>query len=138
MSLISLVIQNIRVYECIDLEPSPHLNLVSGANASGKTTLLEAIYLLGTRRSFRTAQTEQLRKNGSSDLSVTGNLVKADGETTRLGLSLGVDGRRASINGLETKQVSSLARHLPLQVISPDTHYDFQQSAKHRRGVLEL
>ena len=137
MSLISLALRNIRLYERIHLEPSPHLNLFSGANASGKTTLLEAIHLLGTGRSFRTAQTEQLRKNGSNDLSVTGNLVKADGETTRLGLSLGIDGRRASINGLETKQVSNLARHLPLQVISPDTHYEYQQSAKHRRGILD-
>lgn len=137
MSLVSLALQNIRVYESVHLEPSPHLNLVSGANASGKTTLLEAIHLLGTGRSFRTTQSEQLRRNGLNDLSVTGKLKQAGGETIRLGLTLGIDGRRASINGLETKQVSNLALHLPLQVISPDTHYEFQQNAKHRRGVLD-
>lgn len=137
MSLISLVIQNIRVYECIDLEPSPHLNLVSGANASGKTTLLEAIHLLGTGRSFRTAQAEQLRRNGSSSLSVSGKLTTDHDENIRLGLTHSADGRRVSINGIEQKQVSSLALHLPLQVISPDTHYEFQQNAKHRRGLLD-
>jgi len=42
-----------------------------------------------------------------------------------------------SLNGIEQKQISSLAQHLPLQAISPDTHYEFQQSARHRRGVLD-
>jgi DNA replication and repair protein RecF len=137
MSLVSLDIQNIRVYERIHLEPNPYLNLVSGANASGKTTLLEAISLLGTGRSFRTAQAEQLRRSGTTDLSVSGKLSTIGGETIRLGLTHGVEGRRVSINGLEQQQVSNLALHLPLQVISPDTHYEFQQSAKHRRGVLD-
>jgi len=137
MPLVSLELKNFRLYERIHLEPNSHLNLISGANASGKTTILEAIYLLGTGRSFRTKHADQLRRNDSSDLSVVGNLQKADHEITRLGLSLGIDGRRASINGLEQKKVSNLALHLPLQVISPDTHYEFQQSAKHRRGVLD-
>lgn len=137
MSLVSLELQNIRVYERTKLEPNPHLNLISGANASGKTTLLEAIYLLGTGRSFRTAHADQLRRNGSFDLSVVGKVHKDGGETVRLGLVHSIDGRRVSINGLEQKQVSNLALHLPLQVISPDTHYDFQQNAKHRRGVLD-
>lgn len=137
MPLVSLELHNIRVYEHIQLEPNPHLNLISGANASGKTTLLEAIHLLGTGRSFRTAQVEQLRRNGSSDLWVVGKLHKEGGETVRLGLTYNTDGRRVSINGLEQKLVSGLALHLPLQVISPDTHYEFQQNAKHRRGVLD-
>ena len=137
MPLVSLELHNIRVYERIQLEPSPHLNLISGANASGKTTLLEAIHLLGTGRSFRTTQADQLRRNGSSDLSIVGKLNKEGGETVRLGLTHNTDGKRVSINGLEQKLVSNLALHLPLQVISPDTHYDFQQTAKHRRGVLD-
>ena len=42
------------------LELHPHVNLITGANGSGKTSLLEAIYLLGRGRSFRTRHTEQL------------------------------------------------------------------------------
>lgn len=137
MPLVSLEFHNIRVYERAQLEPNPHLNLISGANASGKTTLLEAIYLLGTGRSFRSTQTEQLRRNGSTNLSVFGKLYKEGDETVRLGLTHNIDGRRVSINGQDQKLVSNLALQLPLQVISPDTHYDFQQNAKHRRGALD-
>ena len=137
MPLVSLDLQNIRVYKHTHLEPNPHLNLVSGANASGKTTLLEAIHLLGTGRSFRTAQAEHLRRSEFHELRVVGKLEQANGEIVRLGLSHGVDGRRVSINGLAQQQVSNLALHLPLQIISPDTHYEFQQSARHRRGTLD-
>ncbi len=137
MPLVFLGLENFRAYERVQLLPNPHLNLISGANASGKTTLLEAIHLLGTGRSFRTAQVEQLCRNGSSGLSVVGKLQIGSGENIRLGLAHSAESRRVSINGLEQKKVSSLALHLPLQVISPDTHYEFQQSAKHRRGVLD-
>lgn len=137
MPLVSLELHNIRVYERAQLEPNPHLNLISGANASGKTSLLEAIHLLGTGRSFRTAQAEQMRRNGSTDLSVIGKLHKEGSEAVRLGIIHNINGRKVSINGLEQKLVSNLALHLPLQVISPDTHYDFQQNAKHRRGILD-
>lgn len=137
MPLVTLELQNIRIYERAKIEPNPHLNLIAGSNASGKTTLLEAIHLLGTGRSFRTLQSDQLRKTGSAGLSVTGKLLKENGELARLGLVYGADGRRMSVNGLEKKKTSQLAMHLPLQIISPDTHYDFQQYAKHRRGVLD-
>lgn len=137
MPLVSLDLQNIRIYKHAHLEPNPHLNLVSGANASGKTTLLEAIHLLGTGRSFRTVQAEHLRRSENHELSVVGKLEQPSGEIIRLGLSHGVNGRRVSINGQEHQQVSNLALHLPLQIISPDTHYEFQQSARHRRGILD-
>jgi len=97
---------------------------------------LEAVHLLGTGRSFRTAQAEQMKKNGSTGLSVAGKLQKYGGETVRLGLVHSAEGRRVSINGLKKRSCQS-GLHLPLQVISPDTHYDFQQNPKHRRGVLD-
>jgi DNA replication and repair protein RecF len=138
MPLELLELHNLRIYESAQLSPDPHLNLISGPNASGKTTLLEAIHLLGTGRSFRTTQVEQLQRNTASDLSVFGHLRQnGDASSVRLGFIHTETGRRASINGLEQRQVSGLAQHLPLQAISPDTHYEFQHSAKHRRSALD-
>ena len=138
MSLVSLELKNIRVYKHANLAPDPHLNLITGKNASGKTTLLECIHLLGTGRSYRTAQLEQLQRNTTSNLSVVGQLLTQETGLVRLGLvHTTEEGRRVSINGHEQRQISGLAQHLPLQVVSPDTHYEFQHSAKHRRGVLD-
>jgi DNA replication and repair protein RecF len=138
MSLELLELHNLRIYESAQLSPDPRLNLVSGANASGKTTLLEAIHLLGTGRSFRTTQIEHLQRTSAQNLGVTGHIRQnGDISSIRLGFSRTDAGRRATINSLEQRQVSSLAQYLPLQAISPDTHYEFQNSAKHRRGVLD-
>jgi len=44
----------------LTLEPSPRFNVLSGDNGQGKTNLLEAIYLVGTLRSFRTQHAREL------------------------------------------------------------------------------
>ena len=138
MPLISLEIQNIRIYERARFTPDPQLNLIVGDNASGKTSLLEAIYLLGLGRSFRTNQIEQLQKRDGHGLSVHGGVGEPGAQShNQLGFVHGEQGRRATINGLAQKQISALAQHLPLQAISPDTHYEFRNSARHRRGVLD-
>ena len=90
-----------RFYERAKIAPDSHLNLISGANASGKTTLLEAIHLLATGRSFRTAQTEQLQKHTTVKMGVVGQLQTDGAGLVRLGLVHTAEGRRVSINGLE-------------------------------------
>jgi len=52
--LTHLALSNVRNYAELDLEPAPGLNVFVGANAQGKSNLLEAIAMLGTGKSFRT------------------------------------------------------------------------------------
>ena len=58
MSLAELRIENLRCIESAVLEFSPELNLIAGENGAGKTSILEAIFLLGRGRSFRTRSSE--------------------------------------------------------------------------------
>jgi len=58
------------------LEPHPRFNVFSGDNAQGKTNLLEAIYLLGTLRSFRAAKTEELVGFGAEKARVRARVEK--------------------------------------------------------------
>ena len=64
MSLDSLGIEDFRCIEKADLALHGRCNLISGENASGKTSLLEAIFVLGRGRSFRTARAEALIRGG--------------------------------------------------------------------------
>ena len=50
MHLRTLRLHNFRQYEEAAFEFSPHLNVIRGPNARGKTTVLEAIYMLMTGR----------------------------------------------------------------------------------------
>ena len=64
MSLGQLSIQNLRCLRQVELDLHPGRNLIVGANGSGKTSLLEAIFLLGRGRSFRTRNSERLITHG--------------------------------------------------------------------------
>ena len=48
-------LRDVRRFEAVDFHPRPGFNLVTGANGSGKTSLLEAIHLLAHARSFPAA-----------------------------------------------------------------------------------
>lgn len=134
----ALEIRNIRVYEQAKLYPDPGLNLIWGPNASGKTSLLEAIYLLGTGRSYRSKQLEHLQRHGSEEFGVHAKLTtNSDQDSVQIGFSFSAVGRRISLNGLPQSQISSIAQLFPLQVISPDSHYEFRSSSRQRRAALD-
>ena len=59
------------------LEFHPQFNLITGANAAGKTTLLEAIDLLSRARSFRTRNARELISHGETEYLLAGEVVSA-------------------------------------------------------------
>ncbi len=72
MSLLDLTIDDLRCVERAELHLHPGHNLIWGGNGSGKTSLLEAIFLLGRGRSFRTRNSERLIRHGRDRLVVFG------------------------------------------------------------------
>ena len=60
MQLTRLSLTNFRVFNRLDLEVPPKLIMISGANAQGKTSILEAVAYLATFSSFHTATDRQL------------------------------------------------------------------------------
>ena len=139
MALVSLEIRNLRIYEHTKIYPGPGLNLLVGANASGKTSVLEAIHLLAKGRSYRTQQIENVQRNGTDSLSVQGTLQteSAVNASTDIAFLYNEGIRRLIINGFPQSKASVAAQLFPLQVISPDSHYEFRTSARERRSVLD-
>ena len=60
-----------------EIEFDRRFTLISGPNASGKTSLLEAIYVLGRGRSFRTRRLERLIRHGADRFVVFGEVDDA-------------------------------------------------------------
>ncbi len=71
-----------RNHRTLNWSPSPKLNLLSGANARGKTNLLEALGFLLTGRSFRTSRLAELPMWGGERAWVAGELRRAEGTRT--------------------------------------------------------
>ena len=76
MGLCRLGVQDFRCIANAELLVDSRCNLISGDNASGKTSLLEAVFFLGRGRSFRTTRYDGLFRKGTSRLTVTGRLAK--------------------------------------------------------------
>ena len=82
MYLRSLTLENLRCYRHARFELPPGLTVILGANASGKTTLLEAVYLLATTTSPRATNARALIRHGESWGRVTGVFEREGRELT--------------------------------------------------------
>ncbi len=95
-----------RNLQPLDLAPSPGSHLLLGGNGAGKTSLLEAIYVLATTRSFRAGQVVDCVAHGANELELWGE-VETD-RRAALAVSVREGVRQRSVNGKPT----SLADHL--------------------------
>lgn len=76
MIIKTLRLRNFRNYRDETFSFGPKLNIIHGGNAQGKTNLLEAIYLLSTGKSFRTAHLNELIMQGQSFFQLDAEIVK--------------------------------------------------------------
>jgi len=136
MHLTELRIQNLRNIEAEQLDLAPGLNLFLGANGAGKTSILEAAYLLSHGGSFRTHQTEHLQRRGVEALALFAQ-VRTDSLTRRLGL-LRQDGRwTAKLDGDGSAKLTDLFAACAVVCFEPGSHALISGSADGRRGFLD-
>lgn len=133
MGLRSLQLSQFRCFETAELEPAPGINLITGRNASGKTSLLEAIFLLGRGRSFRSGRREAMIREGAARLRAVARL---DGDQV-LGMEVDRDGWTARAGGQAVGQLSQLSDWLAVQVMDPEVHRLVQEGPGERRRYLD-
>jgi len=129
-------VSDFRCIETAELTFSPDFNLVCGPNASGKTSLLEALAYLGRGKSFRGASTGDLVRHGASEFVLFGE-TESDGGGRRLGVRNSREGLEVRIDGSGEGGVAALADALPLQVIDPEVHSLVAGGPELRRRFLD-
>ncbi|XOV86212.1 MAG: DNA replication/repair protein RecF [Pseudomonadota bacterium] len=122
MTLCRLGISHIRNISNANVELSNGVNLFVGPNGSGKTSILESVYFLGSGRSFRNNSVEPLISRGEQACVVFGSIIGKQNQRVTLGVKRGRDGsREIRRNGEKVQRASLLARSLPTIVLGPDT-----------------
>lgn len=104
--LIALGLYDVRNYAELELETPAGLNLFVGANAQGKSNLLEAIGMLATGKSFRTNRDGELVRWGAARATIGGDaLVGAGRIRLACEITAGAHGVRKSyrLNGESIK-----------------------------------
>ncbi len=136
MALGRVQVTDFRCLQSAEIHPDRHFTLISGPNASGKTSLLEAIYVLGRGRSFRTRRLEHLIRHGAERF-----VVFAEIETATRRVPMGVEGSRtgmrAQIDGDKPSSLAELALFLPVQIIDPEVHHLIEEGPSRRRRFLD-
>ena len=134
-----LAIQGVRNLTSVSIEPSPFINVLYGLNGSGKTSVLEAIHLLGLARSFRSNKIKPVINDREEKCTVFGRLQQTSGNSLPLGVSRDIqeEAFRIRLAGENLRSTSELARLLPLQVINPDTFKLLEGSPKSRRHFMD-
>jgi DNA replication and repair protein RecF len=94
MTLETLQLFDFRNLENTTIRFSRGLNIIQGENGQGKTNLLEAVYLLGTTKSFRHCRTGDLVAQGKSACSIIGRIEK-DGRPDELFFRVEEDGGKS-------------------------------------------
>ena len=138
MALLALGARNVRNIAHLEIEPSPTVNLFVGPNAAGKTSLLEAIHVLATGRSFRTSRLDELTRHGQPLLRVTGS-VREDERHASVALGVERSQRQTSVRvgGRQAEGMAELARVLPVQALHPESHQLVAGGPRLRRAFLD-
>lgn len=136
MALTYFSCRDFRCLTAVELTPAPHYNLVYGPNASGKTSLLEAIAYLGRGKSFRSAGTERLVRHGAAEFVIFGR-VRRDERERSIGVRNGRQGLEISVNGARDGGAAELANVLPLQIVDPEVHQLVAGGPEFRRRFLD-
>ena len=137
MSLQKLDIYHVRNLEQSTLYPTSKINLIYGSNASGKSSILEAIHLLGRGNSFRSTTVKNVIHFAHKHLIVSGKVHFTNGHVSTLGIQH--DGKSVQIRiDEETKHSrSELAYALPLQLIHPKSYQLLDAGPQLRREFMD-
>lgn len=137
MGLQSLDIRDFRNIQNASLTFSSGLNLITGANAAGKTSLLEAIYCLGRVRSFRTAIADEPVRYGQIAYRLVGRIRQAGGRILPVGIERQANGLQVHLDGRSIRRLSDLAGSFPVQVMSGDTENILEGGPRYRRQAID-
>lgn len=143
MQLERLHIEKFRNFSSSQLEFAPQVNLICGANGSGKTSLLEAIYCLGFGRSFRTHQIKQVVQDDQDAFTLFAKLVAPvvgsdECDTHKIGYRRFRNGEaQIKVDGEIERRFAALARLIPVQLITPESVELITGGPKLRRQFLD-
>lgn len=139
MYLKQLKLSSIRNLKPLTLEFSPDFNWIYGKNGSGKTSLLETIYLLATGRSFRSRHAVDFIQHQEKACVASGMVLSRTlSRTTRLGVERHAsDGLRLRMNEEPFDTLSEWVKVLPVQLINVDSYLLLSGPPKLRRQFLD-
>lgn len=126
-------IENFRNISQATLDLSTEYNFLIGDNGAGKTSILEAMTFIARGHSFRTKNISNIIKDHRDYFQLVATLEK----DVILGMRRSQTEIIARLNSLPVKKLSTLAKNLPLFLITPNTHELIERGPEYRRKFID-
>lgn len=136
MILKTLRVQNFRTHSDFILEIGEKSTLISGANGSGKTSLLEAIYFALQGTSFRSSDKEILRNDGSSWFRIDLKDSRDSLRTIIFNNAVQKSKKQFLVDGNKKARLNANLR-IPVVLFEPDDLQLLSGSPTRRRNFLD-
>ena len=136
MNINKINLKNFRNYTEQEIELNPHINVFYGDNAQGKTNILEAIFISGFGKSFRTSKEKEMIKLGEDFLETNIFYDKSD-RSGKIKIII-ADKKQIEVNGVKIKKLSELIGNLNLVIFTPDDINILKGTPALRRRFLDM
>ena len=136
MKIDSLSLMNFRNYETLNIS-FENLNIIYGLNGSGKTNIVEAIYMLALTKSFRINNDKIMIKKGKIKAKIKGNVLKKNDEN-EFGVEISNDGKIVTINGEKQDKVSDYVSRINVILFNPSDTRLIDDAPSERRKMLNI
>ncbi|MCL2038561.1 DNA replication and repair protein RecF [Candidatus Saccharibacteria bacterium] len=127
----SIRLKNFRSHDAFAMDFSPTTTLIVGKNGTGKTSILEALYLLLHGTSFKSTDREIIQTTKPNSFA---ELTKTDGLTPRV--IIDSTGKTFKINGEKSKRLKTEHRY-PVVLFEPDDLNLIHRSPTSRRDYFD-
>ncbi len=119
MRLQHISLGTFRNLQKAEMDPNDRFNILFGNNGQGKTNILEAIYLLGTLKSFRLAKNSELMTWGTPFALIKG-VVHSEGVHREIAVAVEREGKRVRLDRKAISHPADFFGTLNVVVFSPD------------------
>ncbi|MEH6456142.1 MAG: DNA replication and repair protein RecF [Cocleimonas sp.] len=136
----NITINDCRLLNSVSLEFSPDLNIIVGPNASGKTSLLEALNILSKGRSFRTSHIKEVISDKKDSILVSAGIIdtsNSNHDLSNIGIEKSSSKTKIRINKQDVYTQAELSSYLPITVIHPNSIDLITGSPAIRRSYLD-
>ena len=136
MEISSLKLLNFRNYESLELKFSPKVNLIYGKNGMGKTNIIEAIYMLGLTKTFRSNNDDIVIKKGKNIAKIEGMIKDTIFHNYKIIISNA--GKRIKIDNNKIAKVSDYITKVNIILFNPDDLKLIKDTPSIRRKMLNI
>lgn len=135
MKINELILYNFRIFEYTQLQFDDKINIITGENGQGKTSILEALALFALGKSVRAKQDQDLIRFGQTAAQLRLNLI-SKGNHEQLAVKITEKGKQIAVNQVRKNNITDLIGKFQMVLFTPDDLEIIKNGPDQRRKFI--